>query len=223
MFKSKIRPIIIPQYEHGRLAGALASIWGSSHFDRPAIDFASFVRGVTFHDWGYGLIDTYPLGETVEADWLKVTRRGASHDFADPVAGIVAKLHLRRLTTYMASPERAALVALIDEKIAGELAQTAYTLEQFKWADRITNFCDSVAFDFCFEEPTEGTVSVYVEQDSTQETAVNFTLKSNGEIQVDPWPFSVSSYTGFITGYRREGYPDHLQPVVINFRVHPQE
>ena len=34
MFRSKARPIVIPQYEHGRLAGTLAQHWGNDHFDR---------------------------------------------------------------------------------------------------------------------------------------------------------------------------------------------
>jgi hypothetical protein len=29
MFKSKTRPTVIPQYEHGRLAGTLAAMWGN--------------------------------------------------------------------------------------------------------------------------------------------------------------------------------------------------
>jgi hypothetical protein len=51
MFKSKVRPIAIPQYEHGRLTGTLAAMWGNDDIDRPVIDFASFVRGVALHDW----------------------------------------------------------------------------------------------------------------------------------------------------------------------------
>lgn len=63
MFKSKIRSIIIPQYEHGRLAGTVASLWGNDDFARPVIDFASFVQGVALHDWHYGPIDNLPIGE----------------------------------------------------------------------------------------------------------------------------------------------------------------
>ena len=53
MFKSKLRPITIPQAEHGKLAGTLALLWGNAQIERPAIDFASFVMGVGLHDRGY--------------------------------------------------------------------------------------------------------------------------------------------------------------------------
>ena len=54
MFKSKQRAIVITQHEHGRLAGMLAANWGNARFAKPSINFDSFVKGVTFHDRGYG-------------------------------------------------------------------------------------------------------------------------------------------------------------------------
>ena len=50
MFKSKVRPINIPQYEHGRLAGIFALLWGNEAFDRPEFNFDSFVQGVALHE-----------------------------------------------------------------------------------------------------------------------------------------------------------------------------
>ena len=58
MFKSKLRPIITPQAEHGKQAGLLASLWGNETFDKPPVDFSAFVNGVVLHDWAYGLLDT---------------------------------------------------------------------------------------------------------------------------------------------------------------------
>ena len=50
MFKSKVRPINVPQYEHGRLSGAFALLWGNEVFDRPEFNFDSFVQGVALHE-----------------------------------------------------------------------------------------------------------------------------------------------------------------------------
>ena len=97
MFKSKVRPIVISQYEHGRLAGTLAAMWGNDDFDKPVIDFTSFVWGVTLHDWHYGVVDNVPIGEANEADWLAMVRKGVDHWFDDPITDIVTKLHMRRL------------------------------------------------------------------------------------------------------------------------------
>ncbi len=33
MFRSKVHQMVIPQYEHGRLAGTFASLWGNQDFE----------------------------------------------------------------------------------------------------------------------------------------------------------------------------------------------
>lgn len=53
MFKSKVRPVDVPNYEHSRLAGIFASYWGNQDFDKPVLDNAAFVEGVALHDWHY--------------------------------------------------------------------------------------------------------------------------------------------------------------------------
>jgi len=42
VFRSKGRPIVIQQYEHGRLAGTMASFWGNQEFERLLVDFGAF-------------------------------------------------------------------------------------------------------------------------------------------------------------------------------------
>ncbi len=60
MFKSKQRPLAIPQSEHQKLAGTLALIWGNDDFERPVVPFKSFLAGVGLHDRAYGPLDTFP-------------------------------------------------------------------------------------------------------------------------------------------------------------------
>ena len=144
MFKSKVRPIIIPQYEHGRLAGTLAAMWGNNDFDRPVIDFESFVRGVALHDWHYGVIDNSPIGEANEADWLAMVRKGVEYWFDDPMADIVAKLHLKRLLSGRNTSETEILINRIELRITERLPQTRFSRQQFEWADIITCFCDQL-------------------------------------------------------------------------------
>jgi acyl carrier protein phosphodiesterase len=224
MFKSKTHSINIPQSEHGRLAGVLASLWGNEAFERPALDFAAFVAGVTLHDWNYALVDTLPIMEAGEAEWLAMACRGVAHTFANPITDIVVKLHLKRLlNSHDDYPERQELVRVIDQQIALRLPQTDFTLAQFLWADKITRFCDMVAFDFSFEQPTSKTVDLYACRDSSAITPVSYQIKGNGIIEIDPWPLSVPAYSGFILGYQREGYPDNLYPQVIAYHLTPQE
>ena len=128
MFKSQVRAIVFPQYEHGRLAGTVARAWGNEFFDRPALDFEAYVAGVTLHDWGYGILDNLPIGAAPEAEWLVIIRKNVEKRFDPPTTDIVVKLHLQRLLSMHDSPERAALIAQIDECIVERLQESETAL-----------------------------------------------------------------------------------------------
>jgi len=219
VFRSKTRPVIIPQYEHGRVAGTLASLWGNAQFDRPALDFPAFVQGVAFHDWHYGVLDTVAVGGGDPAAWLSIVRKGVAHRFDAPVTDIVAKLHIRRLLTMKESPEYGELVEEIDARIRDRLPASGASLEQLQWADRITEFCDDVAFDFCFEQPVRRTVGVHGRAYSNESTPLSYEIQAGGMIRVEPWPFSVESFSGLAVGYEEVGYPEALVPLLIPFSV----
>ena len=219
MFKSKVRSIIIPQYEHGRLAGAFASLWDNDDFDKPDIDCAAFVQGVALHDWHYGVVDDLAIGEANEADWLEMVRKGVEYQFADPVTDIVAKLHIKRLLSGQKTPETDALISRIEFRINECLPLTGFSRQQFEWADKITPFCDQLAFDFSFEVPTEAEYAVYAKLNTNQETSISYKIKPGGEVEIALWPFSVDEFSGIIIGYQQAGYPDMLTPEIVHFHV----
>jgi Protein of unknown function (DUF3891) len=78
MFKSKQRPVVIPQWEHQKLAGTLALLWGNTDFERPSVPFESFLVGVGLHDRAYGPVDNLPIGGLPEEQWLTLTRHGVT-------------------------------------------------------------------------------------------------------------------------------------------------
>jgi hypothetical protein len=92
MFKSKQRPIAIPQWEHQKLAGTLALLWGNADFERPSVPFESFLTGIGLHDHAYGPLDNLPIGEIPEEEWLALTRSGFEMTWTDPIA-VPAGLH----------------------------------------------------------------------------------------------------------------------------------
>jgi len=218
MFKSKLRPIVIPQTEHEKLAGALAFLWGNAQFDRPNIDFSSFVAGVELHDRGYGFMDTAPLLETAEARWLQLTRQGFYLPMADPSADLIIKLHLKRLTSYDNSAPRQTLLAEMASVIENQIAQYQLDQEEFLRIDRITNFCDSLSFSFCFEQPAQGTINVFPKQGSDAQIPLHYAI-NGGNITIDPWPFTVESFTGYLVGYQSQGYPAVPDPVIVPYRI----
>jgi len=221
MFKSKVRPINIPHYEHSRLAGIFASFWGNQDFERPVIDNIAFVQGVALHDWHYSPIDNLPLGEASEDEWLEVVCKGVEQSYSNPTTDIVAKLHIKRLLSNAQSLEAENLAELIEVRITERLPQTNITREQFEWADKITAFCDFLSFDYCFEEPVQKTRSVYSNINEKKEKPITYWIKPGGEIMVEPWPFNISSLSGMIFGYERSGYPERLQPIVLPYHCLP--
>lgn len=219
VFRSKLRPIVIPQYEHGRLAGTMAQQWGNERFERPSLDFGSFVQGVALHDWHYGFADDLPIIEAAEAEWLAMTQRGMEMRLSDPVADIVTKLHLRRLLSYDYSPRRQAMMSQIDAYVEARLPDTRYTRAEFEWADRITRLCDNVAFHFSFEAETEQVSRVCARVSEWEETGIVYHIQANGRVLIGPWPFNVPFIAGILLGFQAEGYPGELRPIAISFRI----
>ncbi len=222
MFKSKRRNLIIPQAEHARLSGIIANAWGNADFERPRFSFESFVKGVTFHDRGYGRIDNYPLGEMSEDVWLEIHERSAREEFDDKEAELVVQLQLKRLVAYNLTPERTKYVAERDAFISKLAKDNALNIDNFLWADNITHFCDNVSFDFCFEQ--QKSASVIVKQSNDDETgiAVNYIVDGKGSIEISPWPLNCKELNSFILGYSASGYPQKLEPVYIPVAVRRQ-
>lgn len=219
MFKSKTRSIIIPQYEHGRMAGTLASLWGNAEFDKPEIDFKAFIKGVTLHDWHYGRVDDVGIGQSSEVEWLAMVQRGVEISFDDPVTDIVAKNHIHRLLSGHSSVEVDRLLIQLEEIITKRFLETEFTQDEFAWADKITAFCDMVAFDFSFEKTIKRVMVVCPKAGSMDEIEIRYEVKSSGKVLISPWPFFVESIQGIVIGYQEEGYPDVLNPEIIEFDV----
>lgn len=218
MFKSKRRPIVIPQSEHLRLVGILAMLWGNDDFDSPPIERNSMIAGIGLHDRGYGILDNSPIGGMSEAEWNAITRRSFAMQYSDVVADTIVKYHLRRLASYSDSAERKAMVVEFSQVIDEQLKQNNLLKEIFDRIDRITNLCDSISFDFCFDVSNSGKVSIFQRNDEEKEISVQYHVEDS-VIRVTPWPFSVDTYEGYLVAYQSEGYPERLDPFILNFRL----
>jgi hypothetical protein len=203
MFRSRRRPIVFPQADHARFAGALAAAWAGPPAGLP---FASFVRGVADHDRGYGEHDVADIDTVDDATWIAIQRRGFAPRGEDAVVDLVAALHVRRLLSRNDPVATAEAEAVIDAL----LPLAAVTREQADAADAITNVCDVISFEFCFEAPSERDVRGY-----------HLVLDGEGDVAVDPWPFRLPELAGQVTAYEAAGYPELLVPVVVPFQTRP--
>jgi hypothetical protein len=212
VFRSVRRAVVFPQSEHARLAGTVALAWGNDRFARPPLPFDAFVRGVTLHDRGYGELDADGIGEVAPDRWLGIQRAGFTPRGEEPVVDLVVALHVHRLVAGGDAGMTAALPGL--HRVAGVAESDAAE------ADRITNLCDRIAFDFCVEEPASGHGAVAPAR-GAEPVAVVYTVDGQGEITLEPWPLGLPRVGGIIFGFRAEGYPDELEPVVVPFEARP--
>jgi hypothetical protein len=207
MFASLRRPIVFPQADHARLAGAIALAWR----ERPALPFESFVRGVADHDRGYGEHDADEIAAVESERWVGIQRRGFTARSGDPVVDLVASMHVRRLLSSQDDAYERAAYAEVDALLPSLLGAAGATVEQAEQADAITNVCDRVAFAFCLEEAREGEVR-----------GISYALDGLGMITFDPWPLEVPRLVGLVTAYEAGGYPERLVPAVVPFDVRPR-
>lgn len=221
MFKSCFRERILPQFEHSRLAGMLAWHWGNERFARLAIDFNDFAEGVTLHDWHYGLLDNHPLGATEHAEWLAIARRGVAIDYPKDTVDIVAKQHLRRLIGTPTDTDTRALIEQLDAKIAQRMQRSPWPAAAFARADRLTRFCDAVAFNFGFEHLGWHHGSVYPEPNDDSEVEIAYEITAKAGIHFEPWPFSRPEFGMPLTAFASAGYSDRLEPIVMYAHCQP--
>jgi hypothetical protein len=219
MLLSKSRPIVFTQVEHARLAGTLAFLWGNRQFALPPVGYESFVAGVTFHDRGYGQLDSTPIPEANEDSWLQHQIIGASKSNQDVTCDLIVKFHILRLLGTNKSGAREKARIELESKIAHILDAHELERDVFEFIDRITAFCDSLAFDFCFEREKSNTLEL-LDKPGGSLVQVTYTVHSpTGSIQISPWPLKISSYQGFIIAHRAEGYPENIQPLIVAFNL----
>jgi hypothetical protein len=178
------------------------------------LPFESFVCAVALHDRGYGELDADGIGEVPSDRWLDIQRRSCEPRSEDPVVDLVVDLHVRRLVGYSRTAGESGAAAEMEASLPNLLASAGISAEDAALADRITNLCDRVAFDFCVEEPAEGAVEV-------EGDPVEYWIDGEGGVTLDPWPLALQYLVGVVSAYRAVGYPRRPDPVPVLYRIAP--
>ena len=205
---------MFPQDEHAALSAALAWAW-SETFAPVRLPRESFLRGVALHDRGYEDCDADEIGRMPRRRWREIQARGFEPQADDPVVDLVVALHVRRLVSGRSDRGARRLLAAMDAAVPELVAAAGVSPNDAAAADRITNLCDRISFDFCLEEPAGGSVEVLA-GDGTP-IRVTYELDGEGGIELDPWPLDAPTATGNILGYRATGYPAVLEAVPTPF------
>ena len=215
MFRSTRRGIVFPQSEHARLAATIALAWGNDVFARPPLPFDSFVRGVALHDRGYAPFDVDGIGEVPSDRWLEIQHESFRPRGDDAVVDLVVAMHIVRLVGHSRNVAAAAeLTTMLPElRLAAGVTEADAAA-----ADLTTDLCDSVAFDFCFEEAAEGGVDI-VPAGGRDPVRVTYYVDGNGAVSLDPWPLGVAQVCGLLFAYAATGYPHTLDSCVVPFEI----
>ena len=210
--------MVFPQLEHARLSAAIALAWDEVAVPLP-LPRESFVTGVALHDRGYGEHDADEIGAVRRDRWLAIQRRSFAPTGLDPVVDLVVALHVRRLVSHATDDAARAALTEMDEEIPALREAAAVSEEDAAAADRITDLCDRVSFDFCLEQPESGSMAV-VGPDG-EAIDVRYEIGGRGTIVLDPWPLEERTVSGVLLGYAADAYPRMLDPVVTPFRIEP--
>ena len=216
MFRSKRRQIVTPQSEHLKLVGTLAMLWSNDQFDHPPIESKSMISGMGLHDRGYGYLDNSPIGRMTAEEWLPIARGGFNMPCSDVVADAIVKYHIRRLASSDPSETRKALTVEFSQAIDEYLDQHNLSKTLFDRMDRITDLLDRLSFEFCFDAPASGSISIFPRNGEDTEVNVQYHVE-DGEINVTPWPFSVDEHKGYLVAYQMVGYPERLDPIILPY------
>ena len=193
-------------------------LWGNDDFDLPPVERNSMIAGMALHDRGYGLLDNSALGEMSEEEWQGIARRSFSMHSSDIVADTIVKYHIRRLSSYFDTDERKTLTAQFSHAIDEQLKSHNLSKKLFDRMDRITALTDNISFTFCFDVPDFGEVSIFPRNGTDTEVSVRYHVE-NGMIRVEPWPFSVDRYEGYILAYPLDSYPKLLDPIILPYQL----
>jgi hypothetical protein len=220
VFRSVRRQVVYPQAEHARLAAVLALHWGNPQFARPPLPFGSFVAGVALHDRGYGQLDADAIGE-VDADrWITIQEAGFAPVDEDAVVDLVVAMHVHRLVSSTGDAARHAVAARMAEALPDLRASAGVDAPAATDADRITNLCDLVSFDFCEEDATSGSVAI-APATGAEPVPVHYAVDGHGGVTLAPWPLDVPTLGDVVIGFQSDGYPHTLAPVVTEFNLCP--
>ena len=85
--------------------------------------------------------------EVDDAAWLPMTGNGFTMPCADPIADLITRHHLLRLVSGRDTPARRVLAEEMRGVIQEQIDQHGLDAGQFLQIDRMTKFCDFVAFD----------------------------------------------------------------------------
>jgi hypothetical protein len=209
---------VFPQREHARLSAALADAW-SDAFVPVRLPRERFVQGVREHDRGYDEFDADEIGQVSRDRWLAIQERGFAPTGDDPVVDLVVALHVRRLVSGGDDDGSRRVVRAMDDALSALVRGAGVSGGDAAAADRITDLCDRISFDFCLEEPDSGGVDVLGADGATVRVA--YAVDGRGTIALDPWPFDRPALGGTVLAYAAEGYPGVAEEAPTPFAVEP--
>ncbi len=219
MFRSLVRPVVFSQAEHARLAATIALAWDVEAYPIGGLAFGPFVEGVALHDRGYGQLDDDAIGEVAGDRWLAIQEAGFRPEGRDATVDLVVALHVHRLVA--GQPDNAARAACA-ERMAVEMPALRDAVgvgeTDARDADRVTNLCDRISFDFCEEAAAEGAVEVRAADGKLAPIAYRL---DDGRLTLDPWPLRPPELHDVVTCFHAEGYPGALRPAIALFSATP--
>jgi hypothetical protein len=210
--------LLVPQTEHSRLVGQLASHWGNDRFARPE-PYDSVARAATFHDFGWLRYETAPAfdPQTHETpnfrDIPTSPTRLSEYQWCvdwflgpDKYASLIASMHRTGLwrARYDAiehpkpvlRPQKADVEAYIEQNEARQQQERSSFDEDQVWTNyRLLQVWDLLGLYFGCQDPYEDYIepvpASYANGKPGESVRLKMTPQAPRKVAFDPYPFDV--------------------------------
>lgn len=208
MFKRNNQNLVIPQFEHTRLAATIASHFDFSNFSISEKTIKNIILASSFHDRASFEKDDIDINEMNKAQRKELVDQYMEVQYENYELELFVMMHHSRL---LDEPGYLKMKSRFDERINEIILKNNLDRELYYNLDTLVGFFDHLSFDFCYQENGGHTYEVF---DGKAIKTVNYLITDNS-IEIHDLKLKLSKFETFIFAYKLSTYPEKLEPSII--------
>lgn len=208
MFKRKKQDIVIPQFEHTRLAATIANHFDFSNFSISETTIKNIILAASFHDRALYDNDSIDINEMTKKQRREIVDKYMQSQYENYELELFVMMHHSRLLNW---PGYLKMKWRFDERIQEIVEKHGLDLKFYKKLDTLIGFFDHVSFDFCYQELGKHKYKIF---DGQKTKTVKYIIGENS-IEFFDIKCKSSKLQTFIFAYKLSTYPKKLEPSVL--------
>lgn len=208
MFKRKKQNLVIPQFEHTRLAATIANHFDFSNYDISKETIKNLILSAAFHDRALYKKDLIDINEMKRSERKSLVDKYMKSKYENFELELFVMMHHSRLLNW---PGYLKMKWSFDERINEIVQKNNLDLKFYKKLDSLVGFFDHVSYDFCYQEMGKHKYKIF---DGTKIKTVQYKINEDS-IEFFDIKLKSKKMETFIFTYKLNTYPKKLEPSVI--------